>query len=628
MTTKFSIYITIGSIKEFINDLDKLNRFMSLIKDLGIEKTYLENYRDGVLLNKNIVYKMRDMFEKEFKVGGGVAIGTWGSGMGDNADWWKVLACISDEKNIYIFEKAVVELAEVFSEILIDDFWANWCYSRRDIENFNDLFGLDIDVSMFNKLIWTDREIQRLWAQYSLNLLTEVSKRIINKSKDVNKNIRIWLKFAEWRESYLHRGLCLGTMANIFDGIYIGTESREGTFRYGSVFVVDYARAIVGNKLRGVWFDSYNGLALPSQDSQADVSSWMFPSSAPEVFVEQFWHSFLAYVDEIVFFQGTDYLSNNRRKHIELLKESSTQLKLIEDFIDSSRMGLVIPALQTAYRSPYSSYIEDILGSIAIPITSKKIENISKGDIVLIKDNMLNYLNLWNLVKRGINIIITSASAEKISKGDIGIDGLELIGVEDRYNPILATTIDVIGFTDSRYTYIREHRRPYVFPVGPILRVRDDVKTHLLALGVDNNIYPVIYEVDHDSASVFVLSIDRYAFNLVHGFHEIVRQKLRDIIYRFTGIKLDYRVIGGENQELSNISIIVYNNKKSIGIINNNIYDSFFSLIIDRNISRIKSIEKAILGNIEIRLVEDHDNIFRVHIDITRHSLDVVKYRS
>lgn len=225
MKPKLAMYLARHSVENVVSNGSLAERFVELLKDMGFEKVYIENYRDGKTLDFKIIESAVRVFEKDFEVSGGVAIGTWGEGLGENADWWHIAACISDERNQEVFAKAVELQALIFNEVLIDDFWANWCYSQRDVNAFNAMFGFKLSREELVKKLLSDPVIESLWAKYSADLLTRVSQAIVDRARDANRNVKVILKVAEWREMFYHRGLKLDAMARVFDGIYILAQS-------------------------------------------------------------------------------------------------------------------------------------------------------------------------------------------------------------------------------------------------------------------------------------------------------------------------------------------------------------------------------------------------------------------
>ncbi|MEM1609069.1 MAG: hypothetical protein QXG81_07355 [Ignisphaera sp.] len=630
MGTKLALYIALPSVDALLRDSRKFDALVSLLKRLGFEKVYLENYRDGKLLSEGEMARVRDMFEKEFRVAGGVAIGTWGPGMGRNADFWSVCACIDDERNVGLFEKAVVQQAKVFDEVLIDDFWANWCYSNEGVEYLNKSFGVSLTLSSLRRLLMVDDEVRRLWSEYSKTLLANVSRRIYNSAKAVNNNVRVVLKVAEWREHFLHRGLDLPLMAKIFDGIYVGTESREGTKRFGSLFIIDYVRAFVGEKLRGAWFDSYNGLGIPT-------------TMAPETFEEQLWYSFLGKVDEITFFQGTEYidfvvdeykhdmkslfiLDESRREHIAHVERSLPLLRSVENLLTEEKIGVVSPAIQPTWSDPYDGYIEDVLGSMGIPLTAKPIDKLRQGDVVLVKRHVLRYVDIFDLLRKGVNIVLTAAATESIARGALGYDAISVVGA-DMDEPILHSVVEAVAFTDGKTYADRSHRRPYVYAFGPVLKMDRSASIRVLLYGVDERgwKYPAIYVVDHGNAKVVVATITRNSLAYLHQFPEIARQALRDALYSFIGVKIESRARDPNSNETSDIAVVVYRSR-SIALVNNNLYNNYLGLVVNKKMLGISNFAGFELGAAKAVDAEDVGEEIRIGIKIARHSFDLIKF--
>lgn len=626
LATKFALYIALPSVKAILSDSSKFETLVSVLNRLGFQKVYIENYRDGQLLGVDDVARVRDMFEKEFSVAGGLAIGTWGFGMGRNADWWSVCACIDDEKNLQIFEKAIINQAKVFDEILIDDFWANWCYSKEQIEEFNKIYGLSLDSKQLRYLLSFDHEIARLWSEYSKSLLASASKRLYSKAKEINSNVKVVLKVAEWREQFLHRGLDLKLMTQIFDGLYIGTESREGTIRYGSLFIIDYVRALVGDKLKGAWFDSYNGLGIPTVIT-------------PEIFVEQLWYSFLGKVDEVTFFQGIEYVVQevgeesksvgsipqsieSRADHVKLVERDLLLLKRIENLITDEKRGLVVPAIQIPIANPSDNYVEDVLGYMGIPITSKPIDKTAEGEVVLVKGFTTKYIDVDGLLRKGISIVLTTGAVEDLVKG---VQSLDLIGV-DKYAPIVKDVVDAVAFTDGKIISSRSHRRPHLYPLGPILNIDKNAIVHLYAVDKFGNRYPALYEIKYEKASIIVAPILKYPLALSSTFPEIARQTLRDVVAKFVGIKIETRQATSiDLNETSGVGLVLYKSK-SIAITNENLHNKYFDLVIYKSVSGLTKLNGVVLGNARIEEVINSSDELRLRIRMSRHSIDAITF--
>jgi len=123
---RLALYVNRYSMERLSSDSVLLSRLIDRAKEMGFQRLYLENYRDGVTLRPEVIERLRDALSRDFDVQGGLAIGTWGQGMGRHGSW-QVTGCVSDRRNMEVYAKAMAELAGLFDTVLIDDFWANWC---------------------------------------------------------------------------------------------------------------------------------------------------------------------------------------------------------------------------------------------------------------------------------------------------------------------------------------------------------------------------------------------------------------------------------------------------------------------------------------------------------------------
>lgn len=472
------------------------------------------------------------------------------------------MICISDNKNKELVAKVMSQQAEVFDEIIIDDFWSNWCYSHYDIELFNEKFGFQLtEGKLLKALVRGDPVITSLWATYSSDLVYEVSKDfVIDPAKRVNPKLKITLKVAEWREDFYHRGLMLSRLKNIFDNIYVGTESREGTERYGSFYIVNFIRSIVKDKLLGAWFDQGNGF------------DWSVPTSVRS-YIEQAWLSILSPIKEVTLFHAGSLM----RYYDELTVHLSRKLKEIvevrkgimdEEAKDLGLLGIKVPAIQPMYAESSDRYIEDFLGMIGIPL--KPDNEINEGDYVLITDKFLKQGDLFSLIDKKANILLTSSASEYIAKEypELGFELLEDV-------------IHARAFvkTESNAFYSSEHRRQSGFPVGPIINAKN-ISNVLLSVTDGEEIYPIIFEVKYRDSSIYVLNVTKYAPYLVEYYPEIVRQTIRDIAFNYLGFGIESLMPIVRVTSLLNVSLIPY--RDNVLILNLNDYDISFILKVNR----------------------------------------------
>lgn len=598
---RFSIYMTAHAVREFGKNEELFRRFLDVAKSLGVERVYVENYRDGLLLPDEEVDAMAKRLSRDFEVAGGSCIGTWGQGWFDYEGYGFRVICISDERNWPLLANAMSRLARHFDEILIDDFWAQWCHSERDVARFNEMFGMNLTRdALFKAMRRGDRRIMELWSIYSTRMLSDVSRNyVVAPAKDANSRVRVNLKVAEWREDFAHRGLKLGEMAKVFDGIYVGTESREGTEQYGSFYITEFARAIVGDKLGGVWFDTFNGIF--HGDRLID----------PEIYVRQLWFSSLTTIGEIVLFDAMSLVRENRAPHIASLKAELPVLRQVYGKQSLDKLGLLIPAIQASITAA-DRYLHDYLGMVGIPLRPVPPSKVGRGDYVLVTEHVADYVDLIKLANDGVNMVLTSGAVESILSGSQGREGLRLLGVvEDA--PLIADTMDALYFVYGGSAYAYTHRRPGVFPVGPILNVSSGARPIVYA-GDGVSEYPVIYMNEYGNSKIYVAAVTKYPPYLKEYYPEVVRSVLRDIAMEYVGLKVEANAA-----IMKDISLIPYaNGRVVIYNMNNSPVDT--TLYVDlRRLGEVKSASVA-GGRGVVREVSAKENLLLVHLTIENNS--------
>ncbi|RLF19585.1 MAG: hypothetical protein DRZ82_05200 [Thermoprotei archaeon] len=607
---KVATFITAPMVRELAKNDKLLKKLKERFRELNISKVYIENYRSGVLLTHDILEKVRKMFDEEYEVAGGSCIGTWGANWGRYADYGFRVICLNDERNRELLTRAMKELAYTFDEILIDDFWANWCYCDTCIRRFNEIYGFNLtERALRESILRNDPEIMSCWAEYSAQLLAEVSKKyVVKPAKEVNKNVEVVLKVAEWRELFRHRGLFLPKMKEIFDGFYVGTESREGTQRYGSFYIIRLMKALVGDKLRGAWFDTYNGFDL------------RVPIGV-EAYVEQGWLSVLGLVNEITLFHAGSLIDEEREEHMEKISKEIPLMKRLSKVIEGNVIGVLSLSIQSSVQAPFDNYIQDWFGMIGVPLEAVKPQAIKKGDYVLITENDVKYVDVLGLARRGANLIVTASAAELIAKGRLGEEGLDLIGVSHE-RPIIALVKDIMAFVYNGNTIVSWHRRPYGMPFGPILNIeRGEILLHATD-GIRT--YPAIYRVDLEEGSkVYVLCVTKYAVYMKEYYPEIVRQIIRDISMEYIGVKL--RNVGGA---LFNVGLFPYSDG-TIVLANMNNHAVRLDLVIDKERTRIKISKipsNSTFSRIKIDDVKETEKVIKMRLKIDKNAVDALRF--
>ncbi len=605
---KLASYITAQAVRRFTHDKKLLEQGRRLLNRLGVRKVYVENYRSGLLVDKDELVDIREILQDGFEVSGGTCIGTWGRGWGRRAGLSSKVICLNDERNLAMLTEVMAHAASVFNEVLIDDFWANWCYCDVCIERFNREYGLSLTPEELRRAVErSDPVIMAYWAEYSSRILEDVSRRfIVEPARRANADIKVVLKVAEWRESFYHRGLFFERLKNVFDGFYVGTESREGTLRYGAFYTASYVREFVGDMLLGAWFDTFNGydFSLPIN---------------PETYVEQAWMSVLGPVDEVTLFHLGNLMDVSRRRHVKRLMKSMPEMMRVREALDGEPIGLLTLAVQQPQAPLYDRYLEDALGIIGVPLKPVKPSSVKNGDYVLLTEKDVRRVGLKLLLDRGANLVVTSAAALLLARGIAGPLGLEVLGLRGDHG-VLHEVFDARMFIYGGRFFSEGHRRQYVAPVGPILDA-EGVRPLLLASdGVQS--YPVIYVNTYGGSRIYVLSVTKYAPYLVKHYPEPIREAVRDIAMEYLGFKLEC-----VKQPITNLSVFPRMDG-SIALINMNYYPLRLRLVVDMEKNRLNTSKPptlTVLGKARIEQLAEKNNRAVLQLLLPAKTVDVLK---
>ncbi|BCU67788.1 permease [Sulfolobales archaeon HS-7] len=597
---RFLTYVTAPFAMELIRT-GAVKKFPEILSSYGIEKVYIENYRDGLLLSKSDLQYLKDRFERRLEVSGGMAIGTWGEGWGEMEQYEFKVACISDERNRQMIKAVAERNAEVFNEVIIDDFWANWCYSEKDVEKFNEIYGYRLDKNTLSKLLAdNDEEISSLWANYSSQLLEDVSKNyVVEPMKKINSNLKLILKVGEWRELYIHRGLNLRRLSRLFDKFYVGTESREFSPVTGSLYIVQFVRALVGEKVKGVWFDLYDGITWEEHASLHTLRN-------------QAKLSMMGFTDEILLFDARHFMQNSSDKEIRGIVNEIRLMKSWRRRVTGEEKGLKKLAIQHPYNQVFDGYFADTLGLIGVPIVYASVDSVKEGDNVLLTEGDIKYVDILRLIEQGANLILTASAAEKLGN-TLGEVGYQILGVDSR-NPILHQFVNGYAFFSKGIGASRRHRVAPGFLAGPIFNTNDSANV-MLWLYDGKLSYPVIFQNSYRTVKVSVLGITKYYGYLTFNYPELVRQVVRDIA--FNNLDFSVEAIG---HTLTNLVTVVRGN--SVTFVNLNPFNIRFFVNLKEN--SYVELEKPSVGA-KIVSEESLNNGKRVKVGVSAHGQALLK---
>jgi hypothetical protein len=150
--------------------------------------------------------------------------------------------CYNDPKDMELLEARTRVLAQVFDEIILDDWLFTTCTTAKSLE---------------------ERGSQS-WADYRSRLVAEQSKRhIIDVAKAVNLRVQVIIKYPNWYEGHRQNGYDVALQTPQFDGVSVGIETRQMTTQdqhiptYSGYVFQRWIGGNAGAKWRSAWLDNF-----------------------------------------------------------------------------------------------------------------------------------------------------------------------------------------------------------------------------------------------------------------------------------------------------------------------------------------------------------------------------------
>lgn len=252
---KTVIYCTSQSMVSI--SMESLQRQIDFFqKYVGVDKVYLEPYRDDCLIPREQLARCINLFHKNnIEVAGGITTTISGEGEADEGRQRLFNTyCYCNDRMRNHLKKTVEYIAGLYDEFIIDDFFFTNCTCDDCRKAKGD----------------------RSWEEFRLALMKEVSENLIIKpAKAINPNIKITVKFPNWMESYQEAGYNPGEQKDLFDMIYTGTETRHQRHtdqhlpRYESYSIMRYMENLAPGRNGGGWFDCYQCYPMDAYLEQA-----------------------------------------------------------------------------------------------------------------------------------------------------------------------------------------------------------------------------------------------------------------------------------------------------------------------------------------------------------------------
>lgn len=228
----YAYYLDTADDAEIQRGIDYFKKYIHL------DKVYIENHRGTVDIPQQRMKEVKALFEKNgIEVSGGITSTQLVGGV-RKPSYYDTF-CYTDPAHRAEYKRIVKELAEVFDEIILDDFFFTACRCEMCIE----------------------AKGNQSWMDYRLKLMEEFSHEIVDLAKSINPKLNFIIKYPNWYESYQETGYNPGKQKDIFDMIYSGTETREACYsaqhlqRYESYSIIRLLENTAPGRNGGGWID-------------------------------------------------------------------------------------------------------------------------------------------------------------------------------------------------------------------------------------------------------------------------------------------------------------------------------------------------------------------------------------
>jgi hypothetical protein len=503
-----AIYCRVYEVQK-MNDLNWLEKRIEYLEQhIKIDKVYLETYRDMILADKETILQAKNYFRKKgIMVSGGITL------VMNEKNKFRTF-CYSNEEHLGKIKEIVEYTAQLFDEIILDDFFFTSCKCELCIRNKGD----------------------KSWTDYRLGLLKDVAENVIIKTaREVNPNVKMIIKYPNWYEHYQYLGYDLEHEPKIFDMIYTGTETRDPEYThqhlqpYQSYSIMRYLENVKPGKNAGGWIDPFARRYLDRYGEQISLTLFSKPKE-----VTLFSLQFL--VEEIKKNDSTiEYLS-------DVTPIAEYVLDKADNFLDQLGEPAGIPAYKP-YHSSGEDFLHNYIGMLGIPVDITP-DFPYKSNTIFLTEGAKYDNDIVEKIKRqlidGKTVIITSGLLKALQG-----KGIEEIA-ELRYTDKKAM---VNEFSDFRTVYKSE--KDIIIP--QIIYPTNDCWEIVTAYSEGNG-YPLLLQAGYGNGIMYILTVpDNFGdlYNLPEGTLTMIKNIMMKDIYVSTESK-------------SKICLFVYDNNTFI----------------------------------------------------------------
>ena len=473
-----AVYCRVHDVQR-MGDLEWLEKsFNMLSKYVKVDKFYLETHRDMVVADKGLIGKIRDFLaSRGVKTSGGIAT------VVNERDQFRTF-CYSNPEHRERIKEIVQYTAELFDEVIIDDFFFTNCKCEMCIEAKGD----------------------KSWTAYRLGLMEEVSRNIVIKTaKTVNPEVNMIIKYPNWYDHYQFLGYNLEVESQLFDMIYTGTETRDPEYtsqhlqQYHSYAIMRYLENVKPGKNGGGWIDPFARRYLDRYAEQIRLTLF---AKAKEVTL----FCFGSLVESIKQPDGSYKPAST------VAPIAGNVFEKVDSFSDKLGQPYGIPSYKP-YHSSGEDFLHNYIGMLGIPIDIVPEFPYESGTVFLTEcakfdGNIVEEIQ-GQLVK-GKTVVITSGLLKALQ--DEGIEDI----VEVEYTERKALANKFMQFADVYHSDTD-------ILIPQIKYATNDAWETITCLDKGNG-YPLLLQARYAKGVLYILTIPENFADLYHLPHETITQ--------------------------------------------------------------------------------------------------------
>ncbi|HUT19204.1 MAG TPA: hypothetical protein VM366_08590 [Anaerolineae bacterium] len=230
-----AIYARVYEVQQMA-DLDWLEtRFDVMSHHIKVDKIYLETHRDTIVADEETIGRVRRFFEgRGICTSGGITLTV------NERNRFETY-CYTNPKHRQKVQEVVEYTARLFDEVILDDFFFTNCKCVSCIEAKGD----------------------RSWTEFRLALMAEAAQDLVlGPARAANPRVKVVIKYPNWYEHFQGLGFSLEAEPPMFDGLYVGTETRDPVYSnqhlqpYHGYSIVRYLQNIKPGGNCGGWVDT------------------------------------------------------------------------------------------------------------------------------------------------------------------------------------------------------------------------------------------------------------------------------------------------------------------------------------------------------------------------------------